>query len=1149
MTGDWMEDVEGADGAQGDCLLQGPEVVDDACVPVAASVHVKGSSSFQEAPFAVRCTSVLPLPETLELGFSHVADLAQMTVEPDPSGTATEDRGGAIPRLSDVTASFCSGSSTVVLPLPGTLKLGFSDVADLAQMTVEPDLSGDATKDRGGAIPKLSDVTASFCSGSSPPTGAPTVCATLGLGFPGSPVPVSVEGCSPVLGAPEPFRLHEADGSGGVRPEFEAMTADFVSGGPPSPEAPTVCASREFWVSGFPDAVPAEGSSPGPGAPNSALLRDLQATRGGGVLSSGGSPLPALPVPKTPTLGFSAVAVSAPDRGEVEGVMFSPRLAKTRQHLCRSGAPVRQPELPVPTGREFHVFGGAKRPWEGPLSPPRPKPFHSFMVAWDPACAPCHESSFLHDSPVLGSCPAPVTESVRWPPLLREMWSRTSLTSLQSAGTSVQQWQEFVAELQNAGASVPPMTMHPCRMAAACQDDPDSAFLVRGAACGVGFPFSPVPADTFYTVSNYVADDQWSAMQKEIVKEKSAGNVVAVQKHWKVQGFSAVGIVEKERKGVVKFRPVWDYSRPEEVGVNARIDLRKEEFSSVRTAYSLLRPGYWLAKVDLTAAYRSVPVAAQYWMAHAFRWDGEDLVDTRAPFGNSAMPGIFTRFTRAIVRWMQAQGACIVGYLDDFLLIGKTQAETHEWMLLLREFVCFLGFTVNDDKCEGPFQCLEFLGVVLSTEGETCTASISEDRILTVQTKIAELKALWGLPGPRVPRSKMEALLGLLAFCGQVVHGLSLYTRHAHALLSVGGLRRSKFLHLTDKVIQDLKVVVQILRMYNGRKVRLDRPEIKWEWFSTDASTGVGMGAVLDGRWFAVTWAWLRQQPQESYFPFNPKVKESYDIGYLELFTVFWALVLWGKFVQGKTVVIQIDNNCVIGQLESWWGPGPYIPLLREVFLVCVQYDIRLLPTYISSKANVWADLLSRGELLEFRRRFRADRQVRLWRKDRDDWMLLPSLWHPLDVQFGPFSVDCCVSPFGANSFCRLGWTKEDDARVQDFAGHNSWGNLPFSDFVDILRNFLRCKRRQQLGTAGTFLVPCWPGNPGFELVLSLPGVFRVVRRWGKSSTLFTAPSLSGGGRTYWGDTDWPVLVVHCPPSRVSWTDNPWTGDTGVDRC
>ncbi|KAK3249003.1 hypothetical protein CYMTET_41562 [Cymbomonas tetramitiformis] len=122
---------------------------------------------------------------------------------------------------------------------------------------------------------------------------------------------------------------------------------------------------------------------------------------------------------------------------------------------------------------------------------------------------------------------------------------------------------------------------------------------------------SEVPEDTFYSVENYVSKEHWPAMQAEILKEKAAGNVVEVRMHWKVQGISAVGIVERERKGVIKFRPVWDYSRPEDVGVNSRIDLVKEKFASVKDAYSLLRPGLWMAKVDLTAAYRSVPVAAR----------------------------------------------------------------------------------------------------------------------------------------------------------------------------------------------------------------------------------------------------------------------------------------------------------------------------------------------------------------------------------------------------------------------------------------------------------------------------------------------------------------------------------------------------------
>ena len=776
----------------------------------------------------------------------------------------------------------------------------------------------------------------------------------------------------------------------------------------------------------------------------------------------------------------------------------------------------------------------------GVMEPPARGEFHVFQEAWDSFGEPQHFSDFVEGPVDVGGKPVPVTKSTRWPAVLDVLWAGTSAVALETAGTSVRQWQEFVSELRDAGASVPGMTSQACRVAAAFQDDPDCSYLVRGAACGVGFPFSQVPEDTFYTVENYVSGEHWPAMQAEVLKEKRAGNVVQVPSHWKVQGVSAVGIVERERKGVVKFRPVWDYSRPEDVGVNSRIDLVKERFSSVKDAYSLLRPGLWMAKVDLTAAYRSVPVAARYWMAHVFEWDGEILADTRAPFGNSAMPGIFTRFTRAIVRWMQGQGASIVGYLDDFFLVGSFE-EVQEFMWLLHEFVVFLGFEVNNDKCEGPAQCMEFLGIELSTADEVCTARISEDRMLVVQAKVEEIRRLGSLKGAQVPRTKLEGLLGLLAFCGQVVYGLSLYTRYSHALLSQC---KGRYLHLSDKVVQDLKVICTIMRLYNGRRVRLDRLEVKWEWFSTDASTGVGMGAVLDKRWFAITWAWLKTQPQEVFFPFNPGNPKSSDIGYLELFTLYWALVLWGRHIEGKSVVVHIDNNCVIGQLERWWGPSEYIPLLRQVFFLCVQHDIRMIPTYIASKENVYADLLSRGQIAEFRRRFREDRQVSAWIEDRDDWMLLPNLWAPLDIQFGPFTVDCCVSRHGANSFCRVGWTKEDDARVMDFRGHNAWGNLPFSDFLAILQNFLRCKRRQQNGTSGTFLVPCWEGNPGYELVKSLPGVFKVRRRWGARSTLFTAPSPEGGGRTFWGKTRFPVLVVHCPKGPVDWTDSELTGVT-----
>eukprot|EP00854_Cymbomonas_tetramitiformis_P034083 gene34083-biopygen10895 len=560
----------------------------------------------------------------------------------------------------------------------------------------------------------------------------------------------------------------------------------------------------------------------------------------------------------------------------------------------------------------------------------------------------------------------------------------TSAASLESAGTSVHQWHEFIAELRDVGVLVLNMTANACRMAVAFKTDPDKIFQVRGAACGVRIFIQRGAGGHLLHSGELRPAEHRATMDKEIRKDRDAGNIVMVKMVWNIQGISVVGVVAKEWKGVLKFMPVWDYSRPEDVGANSRIDLEKEKFSSIKDAYALLRPGLWMAKLNLTSAYRSVPVAAMYWIAHVFEWDEEVLVDTRAPFGNSAMMGIF-----------------------------------------MREFVVFLGFEVNDDKCEGPFHYIEFLGILLSTEGNQCTASISEDRIAVVQEKIANIRRLGALPGCQVPRIPLEGLLGLLAFCGQVVYGLSLHTRYAHTLLAQA---RGRYLYLTDKVEQDLKMIVTVIRLLYGRKIRLDRVEVKWEWFSSGASTGKGMDCP-----------------------------ESWDIGYLELFTVFWAMVLWGKYITGKTVVIRIDNNCVIVQVEKWWGPAAYIPLLWQLFFVCVQHDVPLRPVYISSEDNIYSDLLSRDRVEEFGTRFEADKQKPVWIEDRDDWML---------------------SGLDQGGQC---------------AGHGlrqpqRLGNPPFSGFIDIVR-------REQQGTSATFLVPWWPGNPGFKLVVSLPGVFKIVRR------------------------------------------------------
>eukprot|EP00854_Cymbomonas_tetramitiformis_P034680 gene34680-biopygen35457 len=290
-------------------------------------------------------------------------------------------------------------------------------------------------------------------------------------------------------------------------------------------------------------------------------------------------------------------------------------------------------------------------------------------------------------------------------------------------------------------------------------------------------------------------------------------------------------------------------------------------------------------------------------------------MDARAPFGNRALPGIFMRYTRAIVAWMQAQGIPCVRYLDDFFMVAATREAAEEMMMLLVELVSFLGFRVNSAKCEGPEQLMEFLGVELSTSGEVCTTAISKDRVDFVVRKAKEVRQ----QARRKPvrRRHLESLWGLLAFCSQVVWGLSLYTRRGFSLLAASGTRGA--VRVTPPVLEDLDTIEEVIRRYNGRKVLLFREDVKEDFFATDSSGTKGMGGLMDERFFLHSWEDVRRMIQKPWFPFRKGVPESEHINYLELFAVWWAVVLWGRHVQGRTVVVRIDNQCALRQVAKWW--------------------------------------------------------------------------------------------------------------------------------------------------------------------------------------------------------------------------------------
>ena len=718
--------------------------------------------------------------------------------------------------------------------------------------------------------------------------------------------------------------------------------------------------------------------------------------------------------------------------------------------------------------------------------------------------------------------------------------------ALEALGVSVSAWTRFQEETVNIGGVVADLTLNAARVAAVfANDKQDGHFLAATAACGAAYALEPLDITEWYQVDNYVPEMHEDVMNKEINKEASARRILPAL-DWQVEGEAALGIVVKERKGKTKNRPTWDFSRPETVGLNARILIPKEKFSTVRTAYQYMRPGYFMYKVDLSEAFRTVPISSMLWSKHAFRWAGVRYFDTRLPFGARSAPGIFHRFTRAIVSRLRAEGLTVVGFIDDFWGVAATEAEAQKHYRFVIEFLAFLGFLVNEEKCIRPAQEVDFLGIMLSTKG-ACSAWIEEFKIRELQQGITEMleassRSASSRPSP-VPKKQLQRVLGRVVFASQVVESLTLYMRHPFSCLHAADLRHGGggMTVLSRDAVLDLKFIQELLWSHNGKKVRLSKQQVKRDNFATDASSELGMGAILDFLYFALSWKELKTFPQRPFYPFSPHNKSSGNINYLELFCVYWAISLWGPLLAGKSlrVVVRIDNQAAIGMIKKLWGKADYIPLLKELQLLCLKFDILLQPEYINTKHNVLADALSRLEMESFYQLRKQWRQQAVRARDDQDWRLMAHLWHDIDREFGPFDTDACVDPDRTNSFCFSSWSESDDATKADFHGLNVWCNPPFKLMLEIVLRFVRCKMEQPNGTTACFLIPWWiasgskPEHPVCSFIRAHPDIFLEVRHFEVGEILFSAPSDFHGGRTIWGGVRWPVKVFRVSPAPL----------------
>jgi hypothetical protein len=140
----------------------------------------------------------------------------------------------------------------------------------------------------------------------------------------------------------------------------------------------------------------------------------------------------------------------------------------------------------------------------------------------------------------------------------------------------------------------------------------------------------------------------------------------------------------------------------------------------VDDAIKLMTQGCYMARANIEAAYRHVPIDPADWDKLAFRWpDTRLLFDGYMQFGLKNACEIFNRIGKAVVRMMARFGIhCIIDYVDNFSIVCATCSRAWIVFWCLRVQLQRLRFKVNmkSGKSVPPTHVVDFLSITRDSE-------------------------------------------------------------------------------------------------------------------------------------------------------------------------------------------------------------------------------------------------------------------------------------------------------------------------------------------------------------------------------------------------------------------------------------------------
>ena len=458
-------------------------------------------------------------------------------------------------------------------------------------------------------------------------------------------------------------------------------------------------------------------------------------------------------------------------------------------------------------------------------------------------------------------------------------------------------------------------------------------------------------------------------IQSYLDKECSMGRMLGPFSSVDVQALPQLhinrfGVIPKGH-GTGKWRLITDLSYPTGASVNDGIapELCSLTYTSVEKVAQVAaqyEKGALMAKIDIEAAYRLVPVHPADRPLQAMEWRGMVYIDPMLPFGLRSAPKLFNAIADALEWGLKQRGVQhVFHYLDDFIVIAPPGSpDCARALETLNTSCAALGIPIAQHKREGPCACLTFLGIEIDTVASQLR--LPADKLTRLQTLLSE----WG-DRKACSRRELESLVGHLNHACKVVRSGRSFLRRMLDLLHTVPMHplRPHPIRLNRAFRSDLAWWRLFVESWNGVSFLTPPPQLPALQLASDASGSWGCGAWHGSRWFQIQW------DQRSY---------SLQIMTKELLPIVLACATWGPGWHNHRVRCLCDNQAVVAAIRSRTCRESHcMHLLRALAFLEAQHNFHLQPEYIDTRANHLADDLSRNKLSSFLLKVpHADRQA-----------------------------------------------------------------------------------------------------------------------------------------------------------------------------